>query len=51
MRNEAISKLERMREYGISDTAILDYIIVNYLSGQDACDTMASCEEEFGIED
>lgn len=50
-RSDAFDKLERLREAGVSDTAIVDYLINCYTSGDEAVQFMESCEEEFDLED
>lgn len=51
MRSIAMDKLDRLRECAVSDDAIVDYLIKNYLSGDDAHEFMVSCEEEFGLDE
>lgn len=49
-RSDASDKLDNMREMGITDTQIVDYLIRSYTSGDEAVQFMISCEEEFEIE-
>jgi hypothetical protein len=48
-RSMAWDKLSKLRQENVSDTAILDYIIGNYLSGDQANEVMDSCGEEFDV--
>jgi hypothetical protein len=54
MRNEAVRRLEALRERGISDTEILEYILYHYLSGDASCETLeafAHYECDFSFEE
>lgn len=48
-RSIAWDKLSKLRQENVSDTAILDYIIGNYLSGDQANEVMDSCGDEFDV--
>jgi hypothetical protein len=39
--------LEELRNHAVSDTDILEYILVNFLSEHIACDAMKNAKEEF----
>jgi len=45
-RDQAVDKMSELLDM-ISAERILDYLITNHLSGQDALDAMESVEEEF----
>lgn len=46
-RERAITLLDKMIDNGISERMLLDYIISDYLSGQEAYDMMIDAEIEF----
>lgn len=46
-RSEAQQMLVFLSDEGVSDTKILDYLINNYMSGQEAADAMRAAYEEF----
>jgi hypothetical protein len=49
-RSRAIIQLDRMRGLGYSDTDMMDMLIGNYLSGEDAYNAMEYIQEELGLE-
>lgn len=46
-RNDALKILDKLRDAGIPDSSIVDYIIGNHLSGSAALDVMVGAHEEF----
>lgn len=46
-RNRALEILQDLRELGVSDGSILDYLIEDFLSGDDALAAMEAAEEEW----
>jgi len=46
-RDKAMLLLDKMIDNGISERMILDYIIGDHLSGQEAYDVMVDVEKEF----
>ena len=48
-RNKAFTKLATLREAGISDTAILESILKDFLSGDQALEAMEHCTDDFEI--
>jgi hypothetical protein len=48
-RSEQQDKLTRLRESGQTDTQILEWILSNFMSADDACDGMDSLLEELGM--
>ena len=45
-RSEAFDELEELRNMGISDTAILEYILGNHLSGAMAYEVISGFKDE-----
>lgn len=50
-RKTPIEKLEKLREEGIKDSSILDYLVKNWLSADDANDAMDALLEEYELND
>jgi hypothetical protein len=48
-RSRAIIQLDRMRGLGYSDTDMMDILIGNYLSGEEAYNAMEYIQEELGL--
>jgi len=46
-RDKAVALLDKMIDNGISERMLLDYIIGDHLSGQEAYDVMVDAEKEF----
>ena len=46
-RQKATALLDKIINNGISERILLDYIISDHLSGQDAYDTLIEAEKEF----
>lgn len=50
-RKTPIEKLEKLREEGIKDSSILDYLVKNWLSTDDANDAMDALLDEYELND
>lgn len=50
-RNKAFELQQRLQENGISDHALLEFLINNWLSGAEALQAMQAALVEFGLED
>jgi hypothetical protein len=50
-RKTPIEKLEKLREEGIKDSSILDYLVKNWLSADDANDAMDALLDEYELND
>lgn len=50
-RKTPIEKLEKLREEGIKDSSILDYLVRNWLSTDDANDAMDALLDEYELND
>ena len=48
-RNNALVLLDNLRSFGYSDTEILNMIVGDYLSGNQAYDTIEHVYEELGL--
>lgn len=46
-----IEKLEKLREEGIKDSSMLDYLVKNWLSTDDANDAMDALLDEYELND
>ena len=46
-RNRALEILQDLRELGVPDASLLDFLIENWLSGDDALAAMEAAEEEW----
>lgn len=46
-REKAILLLNKMLNTGVSESMILDYLVNDHLTGQEAYDAMVSAEKEF----
>jgi hypothetical protein len=50
-RKTPIGKLEKLREEGIKDSSMLDYLVKNWLSADDANDAMDALLDEYELND
>lgn len=50
-RNKAFELQERLQENCISDHALLEFLVNNYLSGSEVLQAMQAALVEFGLED
>ena len=46
-RSDAFNILQRLRDAGIPDDRILDYLVGNWMTGSDAADAMTDAHAEF----
>lgn len=49
-RDRAIKKLERLRDAGVNDSEILEYIIENFLDGTEAEESLDAYAEQFSYD-
>ena len=49
-RVEAIELLEKMKEVGMTDEKILEYLVVHYFDSYTILEALKSAAEEFGVE-
>lgn len=50
-RQKALTNLEKLREAGVNDTKIVDYLINNWMTGSDAAEATNDLLIDEGIED
>ena len=50
-RKKALEKLEKLREEGIKDSSMLEHLINNWLSSDDANDALDSLLDEYELND
>ena len=50
-RKKALEKLEKLREGGIKDSSMLEHLIKNWLSSDDANDALDSLLDEYELND
>lgn len=50
-RQKALTNLEKLREAGVNDTKIVDYLISNWMTGSDAAEATNDLLIDEGIED
>ena len=48
-RTKALNKLERAKESGIHSSQMLNHLLKNYMSGEEALNAMTDIEDEFNI--
>lgn len=50
-RQKALTNLEQLREAGVNDTKIVDYLINNWMTGSDAAEATKDLLIDEGVED